>query len=54
MGIPQIIMVVMMAMSVGLYLGKHGQQKKEKYNVWVAILTAAIEFALLWWGGFWQ
>lgn len=52
MKVPQIIIIVLFAFSLGSHLMAHGQPKTGKYNFWTAFLSAAIEIAVLWWGGF--
>lgn len=52
MGIPQIIMIIFFAMDLGINLAKHGEDKKGKYNIWVALICALIEFFILYCGGF--
>lgn len=51
MKVPQIIMIVMMAMAVTISLCKHGENKG-KYSFWSTLLSVAIEVTLLKWGGF--
>lgn len=52
MGIPQIIMVGIYILNLGVALTRHGEQKKEKYNFFAQFLGTAIGIALLYWGGF--
>lgn len=54
MGTPQIIMIAMYGLSIGIAMAKHGEQRKDKYNVWSAIIGSSIGCAILWWGGFWS
>ncbi len=51
-GIPQIIMLIMYAMSLGIDLAKHGEPREGKYNAVSGLIGVAIGLALLWWGGF--
>lgn len=53
-GIPQFILLLLWAASFGLVAAKHGQPKNENYNVFVTILALAIEFSLLYCGGFFR
>ena len=53
MGIPQILVIVLWALSLGLTLAKHGEPRGGKESVWTALVGVAIMAALLWWGGFW-
>jgi hypothetical protein len=49
---PQLILIVLWSMSVGMTAMKHGDPKQGKYNFWTVIASVAFEAALLWWGGF--
>ena len=40
--------LMLMAVSVGIHLARHGEPRKDKFNVWTATFTAAIELSLLW------
>ena len=46
-----IIWLVLVAMSVGIHLAKHGEPRTDKYNFWTGLLTAAIEVGLMWGAG---
>lgn len=48
---PQIILIVLYAMSLAISLCKHGEDKG-KYNFWSSLIAAAIDVAILKWGGF--
>lgn len=52
MGAPQIIMIVLFAMSFTIALLKHGEYRTDKHSVWATLLGGVIEFGLLKWGGF--
>ena len=52
MGIWQIIMIVMLAMSLGIAIAEHGKPKAGKHNAWVAIISTVIIAAILIMGGF--
>lgn len=51
-GIPQIIMLVLLAINLGIHMKKHGEPHLEHYNGWTMFFATAINIALLWWGGF--
>lgn len=51
MKVPQAIIIILYAMSLGLSLAKHGESKGE-YNFWHTLVSAIIEFLILKWGGF--
>lgn len=52
MGWPQILMMVLLAMDVGMNLAKHGETREGKYNFGVTLIADGIIAALLWAGGF--
>ena len=54
MNAPQITIIVLYAMQIGIALVKHGEPRKEKYSVWTTMLGTLIGVAILWWGGFWN
>ena len=51
-GIPQIIIIVMFSMSLGINLIKHGEKQNSNYNFFITLFAVALESILLWWGGF--
>jgi hypothetical protein len=51
MGWPQITMVVLMALGLGISLAKHGEPR-EPYSFGTALLGTALAAGLLWAGGF--
>lgn len=52
MGIPQIIMIVMLALVLFGNVTKHNKPREGKYNAWQALIGIAIQISLLTWGGF--
>lgn len=52
MGVPQIIMIAMFAISLGISLAKHGEYRGDKYNFFTSLISVAIEAGILYWGGF--
>lgn len=52
MGIYQIIFTAWLILSVGVHLGLHGQRKTGTYSFWTALASAALQIALLYYGGF--
>ena len=50
---PQIIMIVLMAITLFNDMQHHGEPKKGTVNFWSTVLSLCISVALLWWGGFW-
>ena len=51
---PQIIYIVLMAVSLALNMADHGKPKKGEENFWTSALAAVITTAILWWGGFFK
>lgn len=51
MGAPQIIFIVLTAMSAGIVMTKHGKPRDD-YHFGHWIFAAAIQLGLLYWGGF--
>lgn len=49
---PQIAMVLLAGTSLGLHGSKHGEPRDGHYNFYVQFLCLAIEFWILWCGGF--
>jgi hypothetical protein len=52
MGAPQIIMIILFALSLGINLSKHGEAKIGTYSFPLALVSVIIEVTILWWGGF--
>lgn len=51
--IAQITLIVIWALSLGMTIVKHGEQKDTKYNGWHSIITIGIYVIILYYGGFW-
>lgn len=51
-GIPQIIMTALFCLSLGMHLACHGKPKEGYYSFWTALTSCAIQFFLLYKGGF--
>lgn len=49
---PQIIMIALMAMNLGINLVKNGEPKDETYSFPVSLISIVINVGLLIWGGF--
>ena len=49
---PQIIMIIIMAMNLGINLVKNGEPKSETYSFPVSLVSVVINVGLLIWGGF--
>lgn len=53
MRIPQIIMILVYGLNIGINMMMHGKQRGDTYNVWVAIISSIINAIILYFGGFW-
>ncbi|MBY6965316.1 hypothetical protein [Clostridium botulinum] len=52
MGMPQIILIILYCLSLGIAMSKHGQPKEDKYNFFYNLISTGIMIGLLIWGGF--
>ena len=52
MGICQVIWIGLITMSLGCHLARHGEPRTGSYNFVTALISGTIEFALLYFGGF--
>ena len=52
MGVPQILTIALMAISLLIQAYMHGKPRIGTYNVFGGLASAAITVLLLWWGGF--
>ena len=52
MGAPQIIIIVLHALKVGVNLARQGQPIESKYDVVTSSISTGIVIAVLYWGGF--
>jgi hypothetical protein len=50
---PQIIVIVLIMLNVGLALGKNGEPRSN-YSFWSTVFDASLFFILLYWGGFFK
>ena len=50
-GVPQIVVLVLYLVNITLSAVHHGEEQGP-YNVWMTMLGAAVNFAILKWGGF--
>jgi hypothetical protein len=51
--IPQITMIVLYALNLGIAMALHGKPKTGENNFWVQFIAINISAALLYYGGFW-
>ena len=52
MRIPQIILIIIMGLDLGINLANNGKPRDGNYSFGVALVGVAIEAGLLYWGGF--
>ena len=50
--IPQLIMIVLMSLGLGVHMVKHGEEKDSKYNFFWRLIAVAISLSILYSGGF--
>lgn len=50
---PQIILLGMYLLSIGMALAKDGQPKEGNHSFVATVVAAGIVCGVLWWGGFW-
>ena len=53
-GICQIIFTALLIMSLGIHLANHGKPKEGNYSFGMAFVSCAIQFVLLYFGGFYS
>jgi len=49
--LPQVIYLLLIFMSFGVHLAKHGASKGN-HNVLIFLFDASVTLLILWWGGF--
>lgn len=54
MGGWQITYIILVCMSLGISLSKHGNRKTGYENFWTSLLAAGIQFFILYMGGFFR
>jgi len=50
--IPQLIIIVLMSLGLGVHMVKHGDEKDSKYNFFWKLLSISITLSILYSGGF--
>ena len=50
---PQITLIALFALGLGISLAQHGKPRKPM-NAWDSVIGTAATVAILWWGGFWS
>ena len=49
---PQIIMIALLGMGLGMHMIKHGEPREGTYSFPIQLVATLIEISLLVWGGF--
>jgi hypothetical protein len=53
--IAQLIVIALGMISLGGHISRHGEvQKERKYNGWSTLISMAILWTILYYGGFWD
>jgi hypothetical protein len=52
--LPQLLLVVLCLLSMGITIEKHGKPREGNENAWFSFISLIIQFVILWWGGFWD
>lgn len=52
LGIPQLLILAIYFMNIGMNLAKNGEVKDGTYSVWSSLIATAISLGILAWGGF--
>lgn len=52
--IPQLILIFFMMFNIVINTIKHGEDKKQEYNIWTTIIAVIINIIILYCGGFWD
>lgn len=54
LGIPQLAMLILAFMDLGINLGLHGEERQGEYNFWVALFNVVLHMFILYKGGFFR
>lgn len=54
MGIPQVIVICIMAITIGINLNETSNDRQTVKDFIGSLVASLIWAALLWWGGFWK
>ena len=52
MGAPQITIIVLHALKIGIHMARHDQPTGDCYNALTSSISTGIIMAVLYWGGF--
>jgi len=53
MSAPQITMITLYAIGLGVAFAQHGSPKSGTENFWITAAATGVAIGILWWGGFW-
>jgi hypothetical protein len=54
MGFPQVVVIVLYSLSLGMSFMQHGKPKTGKYDAWGTLFATIIMILILNWGGFFK
>jgi hypothetical protein len=54
MNAPQIVMIVLFSVSLTISAYDHGKLREGRHNFFINLISAALMFGLLFWGGFFR
>lgn len=54
MGVPQVIVICLMAISVGININETTNDRKSMSSFVTSLIGNILWATLLWWGGFWK
>ena len=52
--IPQLTVIILGILGLGIEISKHGETQKKEYNAWTSLIGLLIMWGLLYLGGFWE
>ena len=52
--IPQLIIIILGILGLGMEIAKHGETRKKEYNGWIHLIAMLILWIVLYFGGFWE
>jgi|CoawatStandDraft_6_1074263.scaffolds.fasta_scaffold02726_6 hypothetical protein len=51
---PQIVLISLSMIAIGIHIARHGKQTNLKYNGFNKLIGSAILYTILYYGGFWD
>ena len=52
MGVPQIIVLILYGLTLGIEMTKNGKPREGEYSFWSSLIGCGVTMGLLIWGGF--